>query len=82
MYIGETTYNDPKRSSKKDQRKKDIEMIKNVITQTCIDRKGIVLIPTFALQRTETMLYTLWKIFKDDENFNVWIQCENDEQTA
>ena len=71
MYIGETTYNDPKRSCKKDQRKKDIETIKNVITQTCIDNKGIVLIPTFALQRTETMLYTLWNIFKDDPTFNI-----------
>lgn len=71
MYIGETTYNDSKRSCKKDQRKKDIETIKNVITQTCIDNKGIVLIPTFALQRTETMLYTIWNIFKDDPNFNI-----------
>lgn len=71
MYIGETTYNDQKRSCKKDQRKKDIETIKNVITQTCIDNKGIVLIPTFALQRTETILYTLWNIFKDDPTFNI-----------
>lgn len=71
MYIGECTYNDPKRSVKKDQRAKDIEVIKTVIEQTCIERKGIVLIPTFALQRTETMLYTLWNIFKDDESFNI-----------
>lgn len=71
MFIGETTYNDPKRSVKKGQREKDIEVIKNVITQTCIDKKGIVLIPTFALQRTETMLYTLWNIFKDDKDFNI-----------
>ena len=77
MYIGETTYNDPKRSCKKDQRKKDIEMIKNVITQTCIDKKGIVLIPTFALQRTETMLYTLWQIFKDDKDFNIPIVVDS-----
>lgn len=71
MYIGETTYNDPKRSVKKDQRNKDIEMIKNVITQTCIEHHGIVLIPTFALQRTETILYTLWSTFKDDKNFEI-----------
>lgn len=71
MFIGETTYNDAKRSVKKDQRKKDIEMIKNVITQTCIENHGIVLIPTFALQRTETMLYILWQIFKDDKDFNI-----------
>lgn len=77
MYIGETTYNNPKRSVKKDQRKKDIETIKNVITQTCIENRGIVLIPTFALQRTETMLYTLWNIFKDDENFNIPIYVDS-----
>lgn len=77
MFIGETTYNDPKRSVKKGQREKDIEVIKNVITQTCIDRKGIVLIPTFALQRTETMLYTLWNIFKDDKNFNIPIVVDS-----
>ena len=71
MFIGETTYNDKRRSVKKDQRKKDIETIKNVITQTCVDQKGIVLIPTFALQRTETMMYTLWNIFKDDKEFNI-----------
>ena len=71
MYIGETTYNDPKRSAKKDQREKDIETIKNVVTQTCIEKHGIVLIPTFALQRTETMLYTLWNIFKDDASFKI-----------
>lgn len=71
MYIGETTYNDPKRSCKKGQREKDLEMMENVIRQTCIDRKGIVLIPTFALQRTETMLYMLWRMFKDDKDFNI-----------
>ena len=71
LYIGECTYNDEKRSCKKGQREKDLQLIENVIRQTCIDKKGMVLIPTFALQRTETMLYTLWKIFKDDEDFNV-----------
>ena len=71
MYIGECTYNNENRSSKKSQREKDIKTIENVIRQTCIENRGIVLIPTFALQRTETMLYTLWNIFKDDKNFNI-----------
>lgn len=71
MYIGETTYNNPLRSVKKGQREKDLELMKSIIIQTCIDKKGIVLIPTFALQRTETMLYTLWKLFKDDKNFKI-----------
>ena len=77
IYIGECTYNDKKRSSKKGQREKDIQVIESVIRQTCIDQKGIVLIPTFALQRTETMLYTLWNIFKDDETFNVPIVVDS-----
>mgnify|MGYP001622898687 CR=1 FL=1 len=71
MYIGEATYSDKTRMCKKDQRKKDIATIENVIRQTCIDKNGMVLIPTFALQRTETILYILWKIFKDDKNFNI-----------
>lgn len=77
MYIGECTYNDPLRSVKKKQRAIDVEKMKDVIEQTCIDRKGIVLIPTFALQRTETILYTLWNIFKDDENFNIPIVIDS-----
>lgn len=77
MYIGEVTYNDPMRSCKKDQREKDLQVMENVIRQTCIDKKGIVLIPTFALQRTETMLYSLWKMFKDDKSFNIPIVVDS-----
>lgn len=71
MFIGETTYNNPKRSAKRNQRKKDLETIEETIRETCFDNKGIVLIPTFALQRTETMLYALWKIFGDDPEFDI-----------
>lgn len=71
MYIGECTYNLPTRSARKGQREKDLQLMEDVIRQTCIDRKGTVLIPTFALQRTETILYSLWKIFKDDKNFKI-----------
>lgn len=71
MFIGECTYNDPLRSAKKSYREKDLEKIKSVIQQTCIENKGTVLIPTFALQRTEVMLYTLWQLFKDDKDFNI-----------
>lgn len=71
IYIGECTYNNASRSCKKGQREKDLQVIENVIRQTCIDKKGIVLIPTFALQRTETMIYTLYNIFKNDKDFNI-----------
>ncbi len=77
MYIGECTYNDPLRSAKKERRADDLRNIESVIRETCIDKKGMVLIPTFALQRTETMLYTLWNIFKDDKNFNIPIVVDS-----
>lgn len=77
MYIGECTYNDPIRSQKKERRAKDIEILENKIRETCIDRHGEVLIPTFALQRTETMLYTLWNIFKDDKNFHIPVYVDS-----
>ncbi len=77
MYIGECTYNSALRSVKKHQRDKDLQKLENVIRQTCIEKKGQVLIPTFALQRTETMLYMIWKIFKDDASFNIPIVIDS-----
>lgn len=77
MYIGECTYNNPKRSAKKNQRKKDLEIIEETIRETCIEDKGIVLIPTFALQRTETMVYELWKIFGKDKSFKIPIVIDS-----
>ena len=75
--IGEVTYSQIEKSAKKDQRPVDLEKLENVIRQTCIDNKGMVLIPCFALQRMETMLYTIWKIFKDDESFDIPIVVDS-----
>ncbi|MDF2588207.1 MAG: fold metallo-hydrolase [Anaerocolumna sp.] len=72
IFIGECTYNDPLRSAKKENRSKDLEIIESVIRQT-IENKGSVLIPCFALQRMETMLYTLWSVFHNDESFTTQI---------
>lgn len=71
FYIGECTYSRKERSAKKEQRKRDLEKIENIVRETCIDKMGILLIPCFALQRMETMIYTIWKIFKDDESFDI-----------
>ena len=76
VYIGECTYNDPTRSSKKETRNKDIEIIETVICQT-VENKGSVLIPCFALQRIETMLYTIWSIFHNDKNFTTPIVVDS-----
>ena len=77
MYIGECTYNDKNRSIKKGQREKDIEVMKNVIEQTCIEQHGQVLIPSFSLHRVEVMLHTLYNLYKDDETFNIPIVVDS-----
>lgn len=76
VYIGECTYNNPLRSVKKDARDKDIAVIKTVINQT-ISNNGSVLIPCFALQRMETMLYTLWTIYHKDKSFDTQIVVDS-----
>lgn len=77
MFIGECTYNRPERSINKNQREKDIEVIKAVVQETCYDRHGILLIPTFALQRTEIMLNTLYDIYSNAENNALWLMFDD-----
>ena len=68
-FIGECTYNTPLRSTKRDDRLKDLQLIETVVRQT-IENGGSVLLPCFALNRIETILYVLWTIFHNDKNFN------------
>ena len=44
-------------------REKDLEKLKAAIITTCEDRKGKVLIPTFAFGSSPTMLATLYDLF-------------------
>ena len=74
LLIGETTYCNIKRSIKEKDREKDLEKIRSVILTTCVDQKGSVLIPVFALQRCQQMLTYLYDIFYEDSlkgNFNL-----------
>lgn len=71
LLIGEATYASERRSDCKGDRAKDLEKIKAAITTTCYDRKGKVLIPTFAFGRSPVILATLYDIFSQDENFDI-----------
>ena len=55
--------------------KKDIlldrEKIKTVIEQYCIDNNHRVLIPTFSLDRMPHILWELYQLFGQDENFKI-----------
>jgi metallo-beta-lactamase family protein len=71
IVIGECTYGGSDRVTSKKDREKDIEKIKSVVLDTCLDKKGRVLIPSFALDRTQFMLKILYDLFGEDENFDI-----------
>ena len=55
----ESTYSAASRTLTKEDFQKDMEKIKTVITQFCIDSSNRVLIPTFSLDRCPYMLWIL-----------------------
>lgn len=67
----ECTYAAKGRQCTKETYKKDIEKIKAVIEQYCIDNNNRVLIPSFSLDRTPYILWILYSLFGKDENFKV-----------
>lgn len=69
--IVESTYGlRSKRNNKKDFNK-DLEKIKAVIEQYCIDNNSRVLIPTFSLDKTPIVIWYLYEMFGKDETFKV-----------
>ena len=68
LVVGECTYADGSRCATIKDRKIDLEKIKSVIDDICLDKKGKVLIPTFALDRTQNILTFLYNMYKNDEN--------------
>lgn len=71
IVIGEATYAAKNRSMSKKDLKTDLDKIKTVIEQYCVDNKKTVVIPCFSLDRTPYMIWLIYSIFKDDENFNI-----------
>lgn len=75
--IGESTYGRRKGSMSK----KDIELdrlkMKTVIKQFCVDSNNRVLIPTFSLDRMPFILWELYQLFGQDEDFKVPILVDS-----
>ena len=71
LLIGEATYAGNFKHITNKGRKKDLDKIETIVRQTCIENKSKILIPVFALQRTQTILTCLYDLFKDKEDFNV-----------
>lgn len=75
--IMECTYCAKDRQCTKDTYKKDIEKIKAVIDQYCVDNNSRVLIPSFSLDRTTYILWILYSLFGKDENFKIPILVDS-----
>lgn len=71
IVIGECTYSARQRSMSKKDLRMDIEKIRTVITQFCIDNNGRVLIPSFSLDRVPFMIWILYSLFGNDPDFNI-----------
>lgn len=78
IVIGECTYN---QKDRKEITKKtldlDIQKIKSAVTQYCVDNNKRVLIPTFSLDRMPYILWILYSLFGNDENFKVPIVVDS-----
>lgn len=77
LLIGETTYGTNERCCTKKDREKDLEKIKSIVKQTCVDQKGKILFPSFSLHRSQTILTILYELFHNDEKFNVPILLDS-----
>lgn len=71
VVIGESTYALPTRNSTKKSLALDVDKIRTVINQYCINHKHRVLIPCFSLDRLPYMLWILYTLFGQDETFKV-----------
>lgn len=71
VVIGESTYGTPQKKSSQKLLKQDIEKIKAVIDQFCVDNKRRILIPCFALDRLPYMLWILYSLYGEDEEFKI-----------
>lgn len=70
IVVGECTYSREDRSVKPYQRDKDIEKLKTIIRQTT-ESGGNVFIPSFSLDRTQTLLYILYEILGENSKHKV-----------
>ena len=73
--IGECTYGDkPELKIRGKERRLEEKYLKELIYSQIIDKHGKLLIPSFSQNRTPTIAYLIYKIFKDiDINFDVYI---------
>lgn len=74
IVIAESTYAHEEKIANKKMRKKDLEKLRMVVEQTCVEQQRRILIPSFALARTQEILTVLYDLFsKEDFDIPVYI---------
>ena len=76
IVFGECTYCGERKEISKQTFEKDLQKIKTVIEQYCVENRRRVLIPTFSLDRMPYILWLIYQMFKD-EDFNVPIVIDS-----
>lgn len=67
IVIAESTYAHEEKIANKKMRKKDIEKLRMVIEQTCLEKGRRILIPSFALARTQEIVTIIYDMFANEE---------------
>ena len=74
IVIAESTYAHEEKIANKKMRKKDLEKLQMVVEQTCVEQQRRILIPSFALARTQEILTVLYDLFaKEDFDIPVYV---------
>ena len=76
IVIAESTYAHEEKIANKKMRKKDIEKLRMVIRQTCIENSRRILIPSFALARTQEIVTIIYDMFSN-EDFNIPVYIDS-----
>lgn len=71
ILIGESTYGGNPKTANEKTRTKDREKLKTSIRETCVEKKGKLIIAGFAYQRVQDLMFELYDMYKDDEYFNI-----------
>ena len=76
IIIAESTYAHEEKIANKKMRKQDLEKLRMVVEQTCVEQQRRILIPSFALARTQEIATVLYDLFSD-KDFNIPIYIDS-----
>lgn len=77
LAICESTYSSALRQVYNKDKNKDLEKLETVIRNVCCEKRGKVLIPAFAADRTQNIISILYDIFGQDESFKMPILVDS-----